>query len=41
MKILLIADIHSNWPALSAIGEAFDQCIFLGDAVDYATEPAA
>ncbi|APZ94040.1 metallophosphoesterase family protein [Fuerstiella marisgermanici] len=41
MKILLIADIHSNWPALSAIDESFDQCIFLGDAVDYATEPAA
>ncbi len=40
MKILLIADIHSNWPALSAIDESFDHCIFLGDVVDYATEPA-
>ncbi|MCA9047602.1 MAG: metallophosphoesterase family protein [Planctomycetaceae bacterium] len=40
MKILLLADIHSNWPALSAIDEVFDVCLFLGDAVDYATTPA-
>jgi len=39
MKILLIADIHSNWPALSAIRERFDVCLFAGDLVDYATEP--
>lgn len=39
MKILLIADVHSNWPALSAIQEPFDACVFLGDAVDYATQP--
>lgn len=39
MKILLLADIHSNWPALSAIDEDFDMCLFLGDAVDYATTP--
>ena len=39
MKILVLADIHSNWPALSAIDESFDACLFLGDLVDYATDP--
>ena len=39
MKILLLADIHSNWPALQAIDEEFDVCLFLGDTVDYATRP--
>ncbi len=39
MRILLIADIHSNWPALAAIEEKFDACLFLGDVVDYATDP--
>ena len=39
MRILLIADIHSNWPALAAINERFDACLFLGDVVDYATDP--
>jgi len=39
MRILLIADIHANWPALSAIDEEFDACFFLGDIVDYATDP--
>lgn len=39
MKILLLADIHSNWPALRAIDESFDACLFVGDLVDYATDP--
>jgi putative phosphoesterase len=39
MKILVVADIHANWPALSAISESFDACLFLGDLVDYATDP--
>jgi len=39
MRILLIADIHSNWPALAAIDEEFDACLFLGDIVDYASDP--
>lgn len=39
MKILVLADIHSNWPALSAIRESFDACLFAGDLVDYATDP--
>lgn len=39
MRILLVADIHSNWPALAAIDEPWDECLFLGDVVDYATDP--
>lgn len=39
MKILLIADVHSNWQALSAIDETFDACLFVGDLVDYGTDP--
>ncbi len=39
MQILLLADIHSNWPALATIDEEFDACFFLGDLVDYATDP--
>ncbi len=39
MRMLLLADIHSNWPALTAIDEEFDACFFLGDLVDYATDP--
>jgi len=39
MKILLIADIHSNWPALAAINERFDCCLFAGDLVDYGVDP--
>jgi putative phosphoesterase len=41
MKILVLADIHANWPALAAItaAETFDACLFVGDLVDYATDP--
>jgi putative phosphoesterase len=39
MRILLIADVHSNWPALAAIDEPFDACLFAGDLVDYGTDP--
>jgi putative phosphoesterase len=39
MKILVLADIHANWPALSAIAESFDACLFLGDLVDYGSNP--
>ena len=39
MKILLLADIHANWPALAAVRESFDVCLFAGDLVDYATDP--
>jgi putative phosphoesterase len=39
MRILLLADIHGNWPALEAINEPFDVCLCLGDLVDYGPEP--
>jgi putative phosphoesterase len=39
MKILLLADIHANWPALQAITEPCDVCLVLGDLVDYGLEP--
>jgi len=39
MRILLVADIHANWPALQAIKEPFDACLALGDLVDYGLEP--
>jgi putative phosphoesterase len=40
MRILLVADLHANWPALRAINEQFDMCFCLGDLVDYGLEPA-
>jgi putative phosphoesterase len=40
MRILLVSDIHANWPALQAIRESFDVCLFLGDLVDYGLDPA-
>src|SRR5262249_13853561 len=40
MRILLLADIHGNWPALQAIPEPYDVCLCLGDLVDYGLEPA-
>jgi putative phosphoesterase len=40
MRILILADIHANWPALSAIQEPCDACFFLGDLVDYGLEPS-
>ena len=39
MRILLLADIHGNWPALQAIQESHDVCVCLGDLVDYGLEP--
>lgn len=39
MKILVLADIHSNWQALSAIDEDFDACVISGDLVDYGVQP--
>ena len=41
MRILVLADIHGNWPALQAVAtEPYDVCLCLGDLVDYALEPA-
>jgi putative phosphoesterase len=41
MRILVLADIHGNWPALQAVAaEPYDVCLCLGDLVDYGVEPA-
>jgi putative phosphoesterase len=40
MRILLLADVHANWPALQAVAaEAHDVCLCLGDLVEYGLEP--
>src|SRR5262249_32039017 len=39
-RILVIADVHANWPALQALEEPCDICFFLGDLVDYGLDPA-
>lgn len=39
MRILLIADIHANWAALSALRETYDVCLCLGDLVEYGPQP--
>lgn len=41
MRILVLADIHSNWPALQAVRESFDACLVLGDIVDYGGDPVS
>jgi putative phosphoesterase len=41
MRILVIADVHGNWPALEAVAkETFDVCLFVGDLVDYGLQPS-
>src|SRR3954452_11545324 len=41
MRILVIADIHGNWPALQVVqNEPHDLCLCLGDLVDYGLDPA-
>src|SRR5205807_434961 len=40
MRILLLADVHANWPALRSINEPHDVCLCLGDLVDYGLDPA-
>jgi putative phosphoesterase len=42
MKLLILSDIHGNWPALEAILRAepdFDAVAFCGDVVDYGPCP--
>jgi len=39
MRVLLVSDIHSNWPALQAVREPYDVCLFMGDLVDYGLDP--
>ena len=40
MRILVVSDIHANWPALAAIDEPHDLCLCVGDLVDYGPDPA-
>ncbi|HWE38141.1 MAG TPA: YfcE family phosphodiesterase [Isosphaeraceae bacterium] len=40
MRILVVSDIHANWPALAAIDEPHEVCLCLGDLVDYGPDPA-
>ena len=39
MKLLVISDIHANWPALQAIREQADAVVCLGDIVSYGPFP--
>lgn len=42
MKILILADIHANWEALSTFASRethWDACLFIGDLVDYGVTP--
>ena len=43
MKLLILSDIHGNWPALEAVLAAEperDAVVFCGDVVDYGPQPA-
>jgi predicted phosphodiesterase len=43
MRILILSDIHGNWPALQAVLAAeldVDQILCLGDLVNYGPQPA-
>ena len=40
MRILIVSDLHANWPALAAVREECDVCLCLGDLVEYGCEPA-
>ncbi len=41
MRVLIVSDIHANWPALQAVvtAEPHDRLICLGDLVDYGPHP--
>ncbi len=39
MKLLVLSDIHGNWPALRAIPEEADAVVCLGDIVSYGPFP--
>lgn len=42
MKVLILSDIHANYPALEAVlneEKGYDKLIFLGDVVDYGPHP--
>jgi len=42
MKLLVLSDIHANFPALKAVIDdvsSYDYAVFLGDSVDYGPNP--
>ena len=39
MRLLVVSDIHANWPALRAIRERADVVVCLGDIVSYGPSP--
>jgi putative phosphoesterase len=39
MRLLVVSDIHANWPALQAIREESDAVVCLGDIVSYGPFP--
>lgn len=42
MKMLVVSDVHANWPALETVLDAespWDQLVFCGDVVDYGPHP--
>ena len=42
MTLLIVSDIHGNWPALEAVVHAEPECdavVFCGDVVDYGPQP--
>lgn len=39
MKLLVLSDIHGNWPALQAVQEEADAIVCLGDIVAYGPFP--
>lgn len=39
MTLLVVSDIHANWPALQAIQEEADAVVCLGDIVSYGPFP--
>ncbi|HXJ83248.1 MAG TPA: metallophosphoesterase, partial [Candidatus Methylomirabilis sp.] len=41
MRILVISDLHANWPALEAVvsTESFDRLFVIGDLVSYGPHP--
>jgi putative phosphoesterase len=39
MRLLIVSDIHANWPALQAIQERADVVVCLGDIVSYGPNP--
>jgi putative phosphoesterase len=39
MRVLIVSDLHANWPALEALQETYDACLCLGDLVDYGCDP--